>query len=103
VNYNDCRISVCPFMPGTRRLLLAAAATLACLSGPGSAATPASKKRSVVVTRESATAGTPTAKVSPYAAMARQHAQTPAGQAYAPAVPPSVRRTRQPIGRQVQH
>ncbi len=39
-------------------------------------------------------------RVSPYAVVARQHAQAASGPAHAPSVPPSMRRTRQPIGQQ---
>jgi len=39
-------------------------------------------------------------RVSPYAIAARQHAQAASGAANARAVPPTTRRTRQPIGRQ---
>jgi len=37
--------------------------------------------------------------VSPYAIAARQHAQAASGAAHAPAVPPTVRRTRKAIGK----
>jgi hypothetical protein len=45
-----------------------------------------------------ATANPP--RLSPYANLARQHARTASGATHAPAVPPTVRRTRQPIGQQ---
>jgi hypothetical protein len=45
-----------------------------------------------------ATASPP--RLSPYANLARQHARTASGAAHAPVVPPTVKRTRQPIGQQ---
>lgn len=40
-------------------------------------------------------------RISPYALAARRHAQETSGTAHAAAVPPSMRRTRKPIGQQV--
>lgn len=40
-------------------------------------------------------------RVSPYTLAARRHALEASGAAHAPAVPPTVRRTRKPIGQQV--
>jgi hypothetical protein len=48
----------------------------------------------------SATATPP--RISPYAIAARRQALATPGTAHAPSVPPSMRRTRQPIGQQVQ-
>lgn len=41
-------------------------------------------------------------RVSPYAVVARQRAQAASGAAHAPAVPPTIRRNRKPIGQRVQ-
>jgi hypothetical protein len=57
--------------------------------------------RAVVAARPASAASSPEgaqARISPYAFIARQHALAASSVGHAPVVPPSMRRTRQPVG-----
>jgi hypothetical protein len=89
----------------TRRLALAGLlAGSLLLSTPAAAAPPERRPvhpappAAAASTARSAPAAPP--HLSPYFVAARQHAQATSGTAHAPSVPPSMRRTRQPIGQQ---
>jgi hypothetical protein len=91
----------------TRGLAVAGvvAASLLLAPAPADAATPHGKLArpatpAAAAPAASSASATPP-RVSPYTIAARKHAQAASGAAHAPAVPPTMRRTRQAIGQRV--
>ena len=82
-------------------------ACLMALTAPAIAAThgvrPAQPVAAEATASAASAAETRPARISPYVIAARQHAQAASDTAHAPAVPPTMRRTQQAIGRWQQH
>jgi hypothetical protein len=83
------------------------AGSLSLLPALAGAATPGGTpaRQSAAPAAAAPTAPSPSApppRLSPYTIAARRHAKAAGGAVHGPAIPPSARRTRQPIG-QVQH